>query len=158
MEVQIDTFDSVAEFADFAEKNGTKCGRTDPVNDPSTERNGGITFKEALKRARFGDASYTDKMLPEDMQFDMGASYMFETVRSPYGGRTVMSDYLTNSPTPMRRRVKRLRDIAPLKVVVSLNYQTKVSAEASRNVGADGRLLAIRTAAQARRPVSVYRP
>ncbi len=75
------------------------------------------------------------------------------TVRSPYGGRVSVSDWLAGSPTPMRRRRKTDLDTNPLQVYVSTTCSAAITADQIMRRGVA--ILAYLMLAQQYRPVDL---
>ena len=76
------------------------------------------------------------------------------TVRSPFGGRVNMGDWLAGSPTPMRRRVKLVSDTSPIKVVVDTFASCSVDADVLKQRGAT--IVALLMLIQRVRPVDLF--
>ena len=77
-----------------------------------------------------------------------------ETVRSPFGARVNMGDWSAGSPTPMRRRVKRVSDISPVRIFVDMFCSASVTAATMRQRGEA--ITALVMLAQKVRPVDLY--
>jgi hypothetical protein len=155
------TFDSVSEFVKANPKPGTTSkhgfhGRS-VVNDRGDGAwTANLSFDKAMKTALAGDSSYVagaeqyidkvDAALPQTVNY--------ETVRSPFGYRVNVGDWLAQSPTPMRRRLKRITEVSPIKIVVSLTSSAGIDADTMKRRGEA--ILAFLLKVQQIRPVDLY--
>lgn len=161
-------FDSVGEFVAAVPAPGTKvpegivcrCENDGTGGNVVPRRNaywtGGLTFHEAMDKAKLGDSSLVpsaERML-ENLEFSLPSTSGWETLRSPFGGRVNIGDWLAGSPTPMRRRVKRVNDISPIKVIVSLSSSAGIGQETMAARGTA--ILAFLMQAQRIRPIELY--
>ncbi len=117
---------------------------------------GGDSCESLAVKLRKGDLSLVDKAVKITDRIDglnLPLLPRAETVRSPFGGRVNLSDWLSNSPTPMRRRVKRESDLTPLKIAVSIAASGGITALELENRGIA--ILALVMQVQKVRPVEL---
>jgi hypothetical protein len=78
----------------------------------------------------------------------------FEVIRSPFGPHVSTGDWLANSPSPCRRKVRRVSEVAPIKVVVGNFVSFGVTAaEYTRRSEA---IIAFLMIVQRYRPIDLY--
>src|SRR3990167_6838112 len=146
------TFNSIENFAEACRPVRAK----DIHHAGSSSWTGYCSFQDALSKATVGDESYVieaEKLIAR-LDVDLPETKACETVRSTYGGRVSLSDWLTGAPTPMRRRKRSQSDIAPLKIVVSTTCHATVTAETMKQRGAA--ILALLLKVQQIRPVQLF--
>ena len=145
-------FDSIESFVKTADAKVPLANR-----DIGTKHFfGGDTFSSAVEKALYGDdrcVAEAERMI-EGFTVSAPDTAMFKTVRSPFGGRVSVSDYLAGSPTLMRRRVKQVSDVAPVKMVVSLASSWTIPAKEMTRRGTA--VLALLMQLQKVRPVELF--
>src|SRR5262245_53676577 len=123
------TFDSVEEFAKQAA----------PLSDDGASSwYGNISYKDAVRFAIEGDEKYVKQAeeLINKLDLEMPETRAYQTIRSPFGGRANFGDWVVGVPDPMRRKVKRVSDVAPLKIVVSTTSSAGVDHKTMERRGA----------------------
>jgi hypothetical protein len=146
-------FDSLAEFAHASEpstKNATVVRMT-----PS-QFNGNLEVSEVVKRLVQGDTSLVSKaeaLLSKIEHQELPCREVSEVVASPFGGRVSIGEWLSDSPTPMRRKLRRTSDIAPLKVYVGIASSGGITASEMQARGVA--ILALVMKLQQYRPVEL---
>ena len=113
------------------------------------------SFDAALSKSLHGDDSTTDKAIALLDKLDTPDTLTRRsiTVHSPYGGRVNFSDWMHDSPTPMRRRRRTDLDTAPITIYVSTTSSCAVSAQQILNRGIA--ILALLLKIQQFRPVDL---
>lgn len=145
-------FDSVPEFVARCEQDDVcRKGR-----DKSPSFLGGVTFAQALKMAREGDAggvAKSDALLAKMEALDLYAPRV--RVRDGVaGGVPNVPAFLAGHPLNMRRRVREDDNASPLAVVVDLASSGGIDAAVVQKRGVA--ILALVRALTARRPVELY--
>lgn len=144
---QLVHFDNVTEFVAMAEKNAYRC-----LNDhwASGER------KEIVAKALDGDNAFVPGALDllERVDVAIPPTTGHASVRSPYGGRVDIGDWMADSPTPMRRRSKQRVDRGPVKVMVSFGPSSSLGQDVL--VPRGQAIMALVMKIQQSRPVELY--
>lgn len=141
------TFDSIEDFARAAEPLS---------NAGASSWYGNISYKQAVELSLKGDDSYVklaDSFM-DKLDVELPETKAFHVKHSPFGGRVNMGDWLADSPTPMRRRVRSSAEINPIKIVVSTTCSAGVDGEVMTKRGAA--ILALLLKLQTVRPVQLY--
>lgn len=144
-------FDSVEDFA-----KACKDKVKHPDRDSASEWTGWVTFAQAIEKSLVGDKSFVDgaNKLIDQLDVDIPATKAFKRVHSPYGGSVNMGDWLANSPTPMRRRVRTSSDIGLVNIYVSTTSSAGVDADTMKQRGYA--ILALLLKLQTVRPIQLY--
>lgn len=143
-------FDSIEAFARAAKEVVKRPAHS------ANEWTGNISFDQAVNLAIKGDESYVKQAteLIDKLDVDMPETRIYETIRSPFGGRVNMTDWLTGAPTPMRRRRRTTSEFAPVKIVVSTTCSSEIKSETMQKRGAV--ILALLFKLQQVRPIQLY--
>ncbi len=115
-----------------------------------------LSYQQCVERAVSGDESYVsnaEKIL-DQLDVELPETKCFQTIRSPFGGRVNLGDWLAGSPDPMRRRKRVNTDIAPIKIVVSTSCSSGIDAEVMERRGYA--ILALLLKLQTVRPIQLY--
>ncbi len=115
-----------------------------------------LSYQQCVERAVSGDESYVsnaEKIL-DQLDVELPETKCFQTIRSPFGGRVNLGDWLAGSPDPMRRRKRVNTDIAPIKIVVSTTCSASVPAAVMEKRG--HAILALLMKLQTVRPIQLY--
>jgi hypothetical protein len=117
---------------------------------------GGNHWTESVKQCIRGTEELATKTqgLLDKLELSLPATLSTEVIRSPFGSRVNYGEWLAGCPTPMRRRVRRSNDMAPIKVVVDTTASAVISAETLDERGAA--ILAFVLKAQTIRPVELF--
>lgn len=147
-------YPSMSDFRQDVEKAFLTHSFSSP--DRATDWLGGVSPRQALDLATYGDDSTVAEAqkLLDKLSMPEIATRRAITVRSPYGGRVNVSDWLSGSPVPMRRRRKTDLDTNPLGVYVSTTSSCSIRADAILKRGIA--ILAFVLRVQEVRPVDLY--
>ena len=144
----VHNYDSVSSFLDAFNRDAYQGSR---------DWMGNMTAQDALTCAVTGydkavaGAESLIAKLEGSLELPQGLG--FETVHSPFGGRVSMSDWLTGSPTPMRRRIKRQSDVSPVRIFVDTFVSAGIEASTLKRRGEA--IIALVLLAQRIRPVDL---
>ncbi len=141
-------FDSIEDFARAADA----CSDHDDASSWTAH----LSYETCVSRAISGDESYVEhaeKML-DQLDVELPETKAFQTIRSPFGGRVNLGDWLAGAPDPMRRRKRVNTDIAPIKIVVSTTCSASVPADVMEKRG--HAILALLMKLQTVRPIQLY--
>lgn len=108
---RITVFDHVTEFVDVAKRRFAK-------ESAAASAWAEMEREEAITAALNGDDSFVPGAMSvlEAVDAAIPPTVGRGSVRSPYGGRVDMSDWLTGSPTPMRRKARRETETGTVRV------------------------------------------
>lgn len=132
----------------------------DTRNPYDTDRSwqGGMNAAEAVRASTYGDnaaVAGAERFIGTlESKLSLPETVGLETVRSPYGGRVSMGDWMHGSPTPMRRRVRRNTEIGPVKIVVGSFVSAGIGANELKRRGEA--IIAFLMLVQRFRPVDLY--
>jgi len=142
-------YDTVSEFLDSFNRE---------AYDGTYSWMGNMDATEALACAVYGhnDAvGEAEKVITRlESSLQMPETAAWETVRSPFIGRVDIADWCAGSPTPMRRRVKRIKDTAPIKIVVDTFVSQGVDSDVLKRRGAA--IVALVMLVQRFKPVDLF--
>lgn len=145
------TFDSIPEYIARIKHEKLK---PNPSNRLSWT--GGITFQEALDYSIKGDSRNVAKAMAllDDLAETIPPTKSFKVIKSTHGGRCNFGDWQAGAPLPMRRRVRSLQDVGPLKIIVSTTSSAAIDARTMEQRGIT--ILALLLRLQEIRPVDLY--
>ena len=140
-------FDSLGDFARTAKKY------PEHVFD-AYNRDG--DFYRYIEKATHGDDTLAAKAYAMIDKLDVNApsTRVFQTVHSPYGGSCNLGDWLAQSPTPMRRRIRTVSDTAPLRIVVGVSCSAGIRPDLMETRGIA--ILALVLKLQSIRPIDLF--
>lgn len=115
----------------------------------------GGTMEHCVRMATDGETSLVQKAQEYLDRLEVQAqTKTLEWSHSPVGCRVAVPDYLTGSPTPMRRKRRVQTDTAPINIYVSLTCSSSIDHETLLNRGIV--ILALLMKLQEVRPVQLY--
>jgi len=149
------TYNSMGEFADHVDSLW-KAGRSRRSVMDEGDWNGNVTPIQVLQYCREGNEQLAAdaQAIIDNLEAQMPMTSGIAMVRSPFGGRVNYGDWQAGSPTPMRRRTKRVFDNAPIKVVVSITSSASIDKDTINKRGAA--ILAFLLQAQNIRPIDLW--
>lgn len=146
---RIVNYDGIEDFSRKGLKAISRCESMD------IEWYGNITREECYDKATKGD----DRLVAESEKYIEGLNLSIpdtkgvEYIPSMYGSRFKLGEYMSGSPSFMRRRVKRDNDISPVKIVVDMMVSCGISADTMHKRG--NVILALLMKVQEVRPVEL---
>jgi hypothetical protein len=145
----IASFENVAEFVEWSEK------ATEHRQDVNNEW-AGNERRETLHLAMHGDQRFVPATLDllAEVDASMPPTSGAERIRSPYGGRVNRAEWLAGSPTPMRRRARRVNDKG--EVEIYLSFASSASLDETKLLPRGATIMALIMKVQQYRPVRVW--
>lgn len=115
----------------------------------------GMSARDAMRFSVEGDPAFVEpaEKLISEIDAAIPPTPGYEVVRSPFGARVNVSDWLADSPTPMRRRKKHLSDRGVVQIFISFSPSASIDVRTYTQRGAA--ILALVMKIQQYRPVQV---